>query len=641
LSDSLAGRLVRLVPLWLMVAIPLAVLKPGNDYVMQPKVVAAMAGAVILVAGLATSGGWVGAVNQPIVLPLLGLLAATALSVPAAVNLPQAVRLLVEQAGWCALALGAALVPVTLDRVLSVSAAVVGVMLWIALDQLGGRWYVGHGDQFGPGRIYATLGNPSFFGVYLAPVAVWFVVGIAAAARAGRVIRATLYGAALGSALFLMYKAAVIDAWAGLACGAAAAVWLALAVRYRGRIGRPTLYAGLVFAAGALAATWVLVPYVHDRLDYLKVKAFSWHAAAWLWRDHPVFGAGPGGFQAGAPQIMTRVYALWTGAWGVSRSLVSPHDEAFAHQDYLQMLAETGVVGAGLWCLVVAAAVRMAWNSLATSRRDRVDRIAWVAGLMAFLPTMALHFPLHLAPASLIFWLSIGWAGRTASDAGTPETPKVGTQLGWAVAALLVCVILVRGLTCNVLLGEGYRYFRGGAPRQAAGFFERFERLSSNDFEERFYAGAMYQALHDESRAIASYERALALYPGMQGALYNLGNVYFNRGTYDQAAEIYRRVLEINPDTPDALNNLGNCYGLLGRPAEAERYYLQAVALEPTHADALYNLAVNATRMKHAADARRWLRQTLRVQPGYGPARELARSMGMAVPPKPASGVTP
>jgi len=241
---------------------------------------------------------------------------------------------------------------------------------------------------------------------------------------------------------------------------------------------------------------------------------------------------------------------------------------------------------------------------------------------------MALHFPLHLAPSMAVFWLSLGWAGRK-EVAGCRFEEGAGSRIadrrviGWTAAALVACVLILRGVTCNVLLGEGYRFFRGGAPRLAEPFFERFERLSARNYEERFYAGAMYQALGDEARAIDAYQRAVDLYPGMQGALYNLGNVYFHRQDYAQAAARYARVLAINPEEENALNNLGNCLGLLGRPAEAEQYYLKVIALNPVHADALYNLAVNAYRLKRYRDARKWLARTLAAHPAYPPAGDL------------------
>jgi tetratricopeptide (TPR) repeat protein len=324
---------------------------------------------------------------------------------------------------------------------------------------------------------------------------------------------------------------------------------------------------------------------------------------------------------------MARVHALWTKSWGVAEGYVAPHDEAFAHDDALQMLSETGVIGFGLWCWLVAVAVRAGIRDPARS--------PWVGALAAFLPTICLHFPLHLASSLLLFWLCAGWAGRRRV---TP--PAEGEWVGMPPAALSVAAVLavglsaltLRGQVANAYLGEGYRLFRGGAPTLALPHFLRFERLSPNSYEERFYAGALYQSLKDDGGAIASYERALALYPGMQGARYNLGNVYFNRGSWAEAACEYEATLAINPCMVEAANNLANALALQGRYGEADRWYLRAVALRPRYPDVLYNLAVSSYRLNRIREAKRWLGKALDADPGYKPARELAATLGLKRP---------
>ena len=624
------GRLLlRLVPLWLVFVVPLAVLKTGNDYVIQPKFAVCLAGALAAAAALTAAGRWRALAGQPLLVPLAAVCAAAAVAWPAAINRWQAAKLLVEQAGWAILCLAAVAEAPALGRVVLVAAASVAVQLWVAVLQIRGNWIVGHGEQFGAGRIYATLGNPSFFGVYLAPVAVILLCGVLLSWRAGtarrgaRAVSSAVSACALVAVLFLMAKAAAIDAWAGLAVGGAAAVWLM--VRDRVPRTRGALLALLVFVAGGAVTVTELAPRIWDRLDYLKVKAFSWHAAAWMWRDHAVLGAGPGEYQTQSPLVMSRVHALWTGGWGVSPGFVAPHDEAFAHEDYLQMLAETGVAGFGLWVWLLVIAVRLGVRDPA--------RAPWVGALAAFAPTMALHFPLHLAPSLLLFWLCLGWSARGPLPLPPLEGEgRVRVVLPALAVAALLSALVFRGQVANVYLGEGYRLFRGGAPRLAVPHFQRFERLSPNDYEERFYAGALYQALKDDGAAIASYERALALYPGMQGAVYNLGNVHFNRGNYAEAARSWARALEINACNVDAANNLGNALALQGRYAEADRWYLRAVAIRPAHPDALYNLAVNAYRLDRLRDARRWLAKALAADPGYKPARELAATLGVRRP---------
>jgi len=616
--------------LWLVFTVPLAVFRAGNDYVITPKIALAMAGVLAAWCALAQTAKWRAAPRQPLFLPLAAYVVACLVSVPGAVNFPQANRLALEQAGWAALALVAAAAPVGRRRFLAVTAAAVAVQLFVAFLQSSGRWVVGHGEVFGAGRIYATLGNPSYFGIYLAPVAVMFASSLAAELRARRTGQACWQATALAAILYLLYRAAVIDAWAGLALGGAVALFLLWRAGSGEKLGRGAWIAGsTVFLLGVWGAFSVLLPRLGDRLDYLKVKAFSWHAAAWLWREHPVLGAGPGGFQTGAPDIMSRVHALWTSQWGVPPMFVSPHDEAFAHQDFIQMLAETGVAGFGLWIWAVVVAIRVAMASMGRDREGGVWRVACLGALASFLPTMCLHFPLHLAPSALIFWLCLGLAGRTDSPSDGGRSTPVWARLLAALAAVLAFIPVARSWTSNAYLGTGYRMFLGGAPQEAVPWFDRFRVLDPAHYEGRFYAGALFQALGDDARALEEYGAATSLYPGMQGAVYNLGNLAYRRGKYGEAVSRYTRVLEINPCMVEALNNRGNAYAAMDRNKDAVREYLRAVSLKPSYADALYNLAITLYREGDRKGAKTWLERTLAADPAYPQAEELAGSLGV------------
>ena len=627
--------LPRLILLWMVFMIPLAVLNAGNDYVFQPKTGVAMGGVLLVLAALAQGKRWRLALNEPILLPLALFVAASFLSVCAAINLPQSYRLAMEQAGWAGLALAAVVVAPSRISISAVCALTVAVQFVVGLFQLSGNYIVGHGEIFGAGRIYATMGNPSFFGVYLAPVAVFLAVSFAADLSGGRIRRASWQGLSLAGALFLLYRAAVIDAWAGLAIGGALGVWLMLR-RVGSGVRRIAILAGLaVFIIGAGMSVLVLLPRLHDRMDYLKVKAFSWHAGAWLWREHPVLGAGPGGFQTEAPRIMAGVHALWTGPWGVPLTFIWPHDEAYAHQDFVQLLAEMGVVGCGLWIWLLVVAWRVSNRPLAQSGEERICRSAGWGALAAFIPTMCMHFPLHLAPPLLMFWLLLGRIGRAGeysfSDSGEPV---FWGRIGAAALALAMFIPVARGWTANAYLGQGYRTFLGGAPEAAVPFFDRFEVMDPNNFEGRFYSGALHQALGNDARALEEYDRALALYPGMQGAIYNLGNLRFRRKEFSLAVETFSSVLAINPVMVEALNNRGNSWAALGRDKEAEADYLRAVALRPTYADALYNLSLTLFRRGDLKGARKWFHATMAADSAYPQAESLADSLGIKLPRK-------
>ena len=643
-----AGRailLARLVLLWLVFTVPVTAqmfswrgrpfIVAGNDHAILPKAAAAMLGVLALWAALSWGGAWRRLKGHPL-LPILGaLLFVSALTVPWAVNAPQAFRLLMERAGWILVCLGAAAVAPGLGRVALAAGAAVAVQFVLGMMQAGEFWVVGHGTLFGPGRVYGSMGNPSYLGVWLAPVAVVLLAAASAASKgkgsgalpkpspAERLLTPLLAALGLSFALWLMGRTAVIDAWAGFAVGGALALYLA---RPRGNphMGRRVkLVAGLVLVAGISMALYLLVPRLWDRLDYLKVKSFSWHAAAVLWRDRPVLGNGPGGFQTLAPGAMARVHALWTEVWKVNATLVCPHDEAWAHQDYLQFLAESGAAGFGLLVLAAIVAVRFAL------RRGGAERAAWVGALVAFVPTMAMHFPFNLPASGMVFWLLLGLACAPGERPGDEDPAPIPARLAIPVIAVLLGAIVARGFTVNLCLGEGYRAFRSGAPAIAAMLFEKCERLDPNNYEERFYSGALYQSQGDQLRAMNGYERAIELYPGMQGAIYNLGNLFMAMRRYDRAVEAYDKAIAVNPCLFEAWNNRGNSLVQSRREKEARESYLKAVAVNPAYPDALFNIALSYNRSGDRAAAREWLRKTLAVDGGYKPARDTAAAWGM------------
>jgi tetratricopeptide (TPR) repeat protein len=229
-----------------------------------------------------------------------------------------------------------------------------------------------------------------------------------------------------------------------------------------------------------------------------------------------------------------------------------------------------------------------------------------------------------LAPSALVFWLALGWAGRreeASADAAAVFSVRAG--IGGLAVAAVAAALTARLLTAEVLLSKGYRLFMSGAPRQATGYFQKFENLNPNSYEERFFAGALHHELRDYGRAIESYERALALYPGMQGALYNLGNVALSLRQYDRAIVQYDRALALNPCLAEAANNRGNAYALLGNSVRARADFLRAVKLRPGYTEALFNLGAQAFRAGDRAQALDWLAAALKSNPDYEPARAL------------------
>jgi len=77
------------------------------------------------------------------------------------------------------------------------------------------------------------------------------------------------------------------------------------------------------------------------------------------------------------------------------------------------------------------------------------------------------------------------------------------------------------------------------------------------DFAEAWNRrGNAYAARGDEDRALADYERTLALNPYQFGTMESCGEIWMLRSNYRKAADYFRRALDLNPNLSEAVNAL-------------------------------------------------------------------------------------
>ena len=133
--------------------------------------------------------------------------------------------------------------------------------------------------------------------------------------------------------------------------------------------------------------------------------------------DHPWFGVGAGRFYDASAEYMP------------STRLAGIYPQENAHNNYLQVLAELGVLGSLLLLWLVITSCRYA---LAVARGDGPARRAVLAGLAAFALTMLFGHPLLTPEVCYVFALSAG----VATGAGmSPRAPALRDSVRWAAIA--------------------------------------------------------------------------------------------------------------------------------------------------------------------------------------------------------------
>jgi O-antigen ligase len=387
-------------------------------------------------------------------------------------------------------------------------------------------------------RPFSTFGNPSFLGTWTAMLVPLFI-GAMAGATSWR--KEAWGGAAVVSAavLFTTYSR---GAWLGAVAGVAA-----LAFTGRGwpelrrlvtRIPKPALLLAPVLAIAVFLA---VVP--REQLTRRTDRLLLWEGTLRMIAVKPVAGWGLGSFAAEYPPFAPTAFAERM-----------KEDNTFAehpHCEYLHVAMESGVAGLGLFLWLLAVIVRQAYF-----RARRGDRL--VAGVLGALVAVLVHIAVdrnfRLASTAVPFWLLAGilWAGP-----GRTGTIKPGRITLFVCGAfwLLLAAGSLRPLHASYRVEAEPDFLKttGGA---GSGQLEAMRGARARDPNFQVELGNAYAKENNFPRAVAAFEEALRLSPGLGPALNNLGNCWFMMSKFDRAIDAYRMLLARNPSHLDARFNM-------------------------------------------------------------------------------------
>jgi O-antigen ligase len=281
-------------------------------------------------------------------------------------------------------------------------------------------------------------------------------------------------------------------------------------------------------------------------------------AAFRMWTDHPWFGVGPAHFD-----LRYRNYRAEHGLYQNRPGRV--------HNDYLNTLADWGVVGALLVALPFAATglgLARHWHHLRKTRVDSAHAQGSVrpflagatAGLGAILLHSAFDFNMHIPANAIVAVVLLALLAGQVRFA--TERYRIVAHLPLRLAATLL-----------LLAGLGFFALQGWKTWQEEAWLRRARSLPELSPER-----------------VAALQEAFAVEPGNAETANLVGEQYRlqswqggddDLGQAEQAMSWFQRAMSLNPYNP--LNHLGiaACLDWLGRYEAAEPWYAKALELDP------------------------------------------------------------
>jgi O-antigen ligase len=315
-----------------------------------------------------------------------------------------------------------------------------------------------------------------------------------------------------------------------------------------------------------------------------------WHSALHVWQENIYWGVGPAHYDYRFRKYRPESIQL---------------HPAWAHNDFLNALAEWGLVGAGLlaaaWGLLGLGIIKT-WPSARGSPKDiggkkSSNKLAFVlgasVGLLAILIHSGCDFNMHIPANAILAVTLMALLSSHLRFASEQYWVKVGP---WT--RLVATIVLVGGLV--YLGGQGW-----------------------HQAKEYWYLRQASAAPNFSPAKVEWLKKALAAEPTNPETCYEIAEAYRiqsaqggqnYRDLASQAMEWLDRSIKLNRWGSQYFSRYGWCLDWLDRTAESEAYFDRALELDPKGYFTLANMGLHYVQLENYAAARPWFERSLRLQ---------------------------
>jgi O-antigen ligase len=283
------------------------------------------------------------------------------------------------------------------------------------------------------------------------------------------------------------------------------------------------------------------------RASSVRGRIYAFRNTLPMLRDHPWIGVGLGGWRVEFPRYARRDRSL--------AGIRVGKQPVYAHNDYLQLLAECGLVGGLLLLGLTTGLLRTLRAALARSEpgEPRLMACACLASLTALAVSASVAFPLENAvpPAwtGAVLGLLAGLARLGSGEPAPRAEPGGWGRVSIGSAAVLALVVAAGAFDAwryDLALSRVLALAEGGRDEEA---LRVAAPLLARDREDPVLLGVVGRIHldHQSAEGLPLFEHIQRFDPWNPTNLMNLARSHFHAGHLEQAIELTRRALEIAP----------------------------------------------------------------------------------------------
>ncbi|XHR29082.1 MAG: O-antigen ligase family protein [Chthoniobacteraceae bacterium] len=352
--------------------------------------------------------------------------------------------------------------------------------------------------------------------------------------------------------------------------------------------------AAVILLVGVAGKLMVISRHVRERMDRIgqstqDVRVYNWLATLDQFKEAPLLGTGAGshlwyGRQFRRPQIQA--------------------DPIHSHGDYLELLAEYGIVGEGLMLVFLGLHVGFGLRNIRTITLRRLcnsltvprsDALALTIGALSAVLTLMAHsvvdFNMHIPGNALLFALIFGLLANPGTN--KPEqTPAWNTTLkltraGMALAGLALIAAAAYRFEGEYWTEKARAALRDGLLRESQDWANQAIKADPSDPYPYFYLGEAWRVSATRmplksmrpvlfENAVAAFRQSLAIFPNDENALVRMAQALDGARDFDAAESAYLEAIRLDPNLGVLRAYYSTHLSLAGKEAEAKAALAEA-----------------------------------------------------------------
>jgi len=387
-----------------------------------------------------------------------------------------------------------------------------------------------------------------------------------------------------------------------------------------------------------------------------------WKFTGMMINDYPLLGSGLGTYA-----FHTLTYQAEFFSMGNNRDIY-PHGMAVqAHNEYLQLWSELGIIGLALFLWIIFAYYRNVFINIRNiNEKQQATVISLTGGITAVLIDAIFGFPLQLATSISLFWMFLGLSTcqisvtlkekrntvfkvkETANNKkaiikmDTRDRKKIslfnrqnsqakkGVAYTVVIIIMIICIIhLVRPFIARVYYYYGNDLItRINKYNEAIILYKKGIRMNPWLGELYYKIGINQSARRQNISALENFHKA-EKYMDDHYLPQHIAYLYLRLQEYDKAIPYFEKAIKYQPSKkgiPPLQIQLGNIYLEKKEYGNANRYFTDAIGNDTNSAEAYYGLAIVYSKQGKKEQAFEVLERVIELEP-EGKLAEEAKTM--------------